>query len=106
MARRALHALTASVIVGGTIMLSAPGALADYPNINPPAGGGTIGGSSGGSVGGSTPQTGAGGGAATGRSLPFTGAEVLPLAGFGAALLFTGSIAIVAGRRRSLSPTR
>ena len=106
MARRALHALTASMIVGGTMILSTPGALADYPNVNPPAGAGTIGGSGGGSVGGSTPQTGPGGGAATGGSLPFTGAEVLPLAGFGAALLLTGSIALVAGRRRSATPTR
>jgi len=42
----------------------------------------------------------AGGSGATSGSLPFTGAEVLPLLGVGAALLVTGTTVLVAGRRR------
>ena len=101
MARRALNALAAVAVVGGSLFVSAAPAFADYPNITP--GGGSAGTGGGGETsltggGGATSFT--GGSGATSGSLPFTGAEVLPLLGVGAALLVTGTTVLVAGRRR------
>lgn len=103
MAGRTLQALTASAIIGGALFVSTPAALADYPNVTPPGGGGTPAVAGGVNAGGGITPLSGGGGSATGGSLPFTGAEVLPLAGAGAALLLTGSIVLAAGRRRSTS---
>jgi len=109
MARRALPGLAAAAVISGTLFVAAPAALADYPNITPPGGGGAGGGAAGaggaggaatgggGSLGSTSDTT---GGAGSSSSLPFTGAEVLPLLGVGAALLLTGSTVLVAGRRR------
>ena len=101
MARRTLKALIAAAVVGGSLFVSAAPAFADYPNITPGGGSAGTGGGGGTSLtggGGSTSFT--GGSGATSGSLPFTGAEVLPLLGVGAALLVTGTTVLVAGRRR------
>ena len=88
MARRALNALAAAAVVGGSLFVSAAPAFADYPNITPGGGSAGTGG------GGETSLTGGGG------ATSFTGAEVLPLLGVGAALLVTGTTVLVVGRRR------
>jgi len=100
MARRALHALAAGAVLGGTLLIATP-AFADscepgddYPCITPGGGGGTGGSGSGG--GSST----SGGGVQAGGNLPFTGAEILPVAGTAGALLVVGTTVLVAGRRR------
>ncbi len=110
MARRVLNALAAAAVVGGSLFVSAAPAFADYPNITP--GGGSAGTGGGGATsltggGGATSSAGGGGATSftggtgtTSGSLPFTGAEVLPLLGVGAALLVTGTTVLVAGRRR------
>ncbi len=93
----ALRGLAAAAVLGGTLFASTPAAFADYPNITP--GGGTGSGTIPTSGGGMT----AGGGAAGGGSLPFTGAEILPLVGAGSVLLLTGTVALAAGRRRRVA---
>lgn len=105
MARRAFHALAAGAVLGSTLLIATP-AFADscepgddYPCITPGGGGGGTG--SGGSGSGSgTTASGGGGGTTTGGNLPFTGAEILPVAGTAGALLVVGTTVLVAGRRR------
>ena len=65
-------------------------AHADYPPKAPSGGGG----------GGVTDPTGNGSGS-NGGGLPFTGAEILPVAGAGAALLVGGTFFVIAARRRN-----
>ncbi len=108
MAHRALQALAAGAVLGGTLLVATP-AFADcttpgtpgYPCITPGGGGG------GGGV--PVPPAGGGGGTASGGgsgsnnspgTLPFTGAEILPLAGTAGVLLVVGTTVLVAGRRR------
>lgn len=101
MARRVLNALAAAAVVGGSLFVSAAPAFADYPNITPGGGSaGTGGGGATSSAGGGGATSFTGGTGTTSGSLPFTGAEVLPLLGVGAALLVTGTTVLVAGRRR------
>ncbi len=106
MARRALHALAAGAVLGGSLLIATP-AFADtcqpgdpYPCVTPGGGGGgTVSGGSGGGSG-TTASGGGGGGTITGGNLPFTGAEILPIAGTAGALLVVGTTVLVAGRRR------
>ena len=108
MSHRALRGLAAAAVLGGTLFASTPAAFADYPNVTPPGnGGGGGGGGSGipGSGGGLPSGDGganAGGGALSG-SLPFTGAEILPLVGAGSVLLLTGTLVLASGRRRRVT---
>ena len=112
MARRALHSLAAGFVLGGTLLIAAPAAVADpvctYPCITPPAGGGIpsggggipSGGGGAGAGGGAGSGVTAGSGAGAGGSLPFTGAELVPLVGTAGLLLVAGTSVLVAGRRR------
>ena len=109
MAGRALatmtaRTLTATAFMGGSLFAASPAFADTYPNITPGQGVGAgipINGGGGGSATAGTPGASTGGGSTVSPgSLPFTGAELLPILGLGGLLLASGSTVLVVARRR------